>query len=96
VGARDRVRRSAGVLGLQTFRAGLYSSHFGEVRGDVGKDLVAWEKRDPLKKMTEWLIDHGLASAEDLERVSQQEEQRIEDTLREVLAETASATKELG
>jgi len=66
------------------------------VRGGVEKDLAAWEKRDPLKKMTEWLIGHGLASAEDLERVTQQEEQRIEDTLREVLAETASATKELG
>ena len=83
-------------LDCMTFRAGLYSSHFGEVRGGVEKDLAAWEKRDPLKKMTEWLIGHGLASAEDLERVSQQEEQRIEDTLREVLAETASATKELG
>ena len=83
-------------LDCMTFRAGLYSSHFGEVRGGVEKDLAAWEKRDPLKKMTEWLIGHGWASAEDLERVSQQEEQRIEDTLREVLAETASATKELG
>jgi len=83
-------------LDCMTFRAGLYSSHFGEVRGGVEKDLAAWEKRDPLKKMTEWLIGHGLASVEDLERVSQQEEQRIEDTLREVLAETASATKELG
>ena len=83
-------------LDCMTFRAGLYSSHFGEVRGGVENDFAAWEKRDPLKKMTEWLIGHGWASAEDLERVSQQEEQRIEDTLREVLAETASATKELG
>jgi len=83
-------------LDCMTFRVGLYSSHFGEVRGDVEKDLAAWEKYDPLKKMAEWLIGHGLASAEDLVRLSQQEEQGIEDTLRNVLAETASATKERG
>jgi len=74
-------------LDCMTFRVGLYSSHFGEVRGGVEKDLAAWEKRDPLKKMTEWLIGHGLASAEDLERVSQQEEQRIEDAFNRVRSE---------
>ena len=74
-------------LDCMTFRAGLYSSHFGEVRGDVEKDLAAWEKRDPLTKMTEWLIGHGFASAEDLERLSQQEEQRIEDTFNRLRSE---------
>jgi TPP-dependent pyruvate/acetoin dehydrogenase alpha subunit len=82
-------------LDCMTFRAGLYSSHFGEVRNDVGKDLAEWEQRDPLKRMAEWLIGNGLASAEELERLSQQEQQRIEDTLREVLAETTSVTKVL-
>ncbi len=82
-------------LDCMTFRAGLYSSHFGEVRPGIEQDLAEWEQRDPLKRMAEWLIGHGLASAEELERLSQQAEQRIDDTLREVLAETASATKEL-
>lgn len=74
-------------LDCMTFRVGLYSSHFGEVRTGIEGELAEWEKRDPLKKMTEWLIGHGLASAEDLERVSQQEEQRIEDAFNRVRSE---------
>lgn len=83
-------------LDCMTFRAGLYSSHFGEVRPSIEQDLAEWENRDPLKRLAEWLIRNGLASAEELQRLNLQEETRIEDTLREVFAETASATKERG
>jgi TPP-dependent pyruvate/acetoin dehydrogenase alpha subunit len=71
-----------------TFRSGTYSSHFGETRPEIDKDLAEWGKRDPLKRMADWLIGRGLASAQDFERVEQEEEQRIQDTFNQVLAET--------
>ena len=74
-------------LDCLTFRAGLYSSHFGEVRPGVEQELSEWETRDPLKLMADWLIGNGLASAGDLQRLRQEEEQRIEDTFRQVAAE---------
>ena len=70
-----------------TFRAGLYSSHFGEVRGDVEKDLAEWEQRDPLKRMAERLIGNGLASPEDIEQLRRGEVQRIEESFKIVFAE---------
>lgn len=70
-----------------TFRSGTYSSHFGETRPGIEKQLVEWEQRDPLKRMAEWLMDSGLASAPDLERVRQEEEQRINEAFNQVLAE---------
>jgi len=73
-----------------TFRSGLYSSHFGEVRLDIEADLSEWEKRDPLKRLADWLICHHVASASDLERLRQMEEKMLEKTLTEVLAEKAS------
>ena len=74
-------------LDCLTFRAGLYSSHFGEVRPGVEQELSEWETRDPLKRMADWLIGNGLASADDLQRLRQEEERRIEDTFRQVAAE---------
>ena len=74
-------------LDCLTFRAGLYSSHFGEVRPGVEQELSEWETRDPLKRMADWLIGNGLASAGDLQRLRQEEEQRIEDTFKQVAAE---------
>jgi pyruvate dehydrogenase E1 component alpha subunit len=70
-----------------TFRTGLYSSHFGEVRPDIEADLAEWESRDPLKRMAEWLVAHGLASAGDLERAREEERQGIEDAFLQVAAE---------
>jgi TPP-dependent pyruvate/acetoin dehydrogenase alpha subunit len=71
-----------------TFRSGTYSSHFGETRPEIEKDLAEWEKRDPLKRMADWLIGRGLASARDFERVQQEEAQRIQEAFNQVLAET--------
>jgi TPP-dependent pyruvate/acetoin dehydrogenase alpha subunit len=70
-----------------TFRVGLYSSHFGEVRTGIENELAEWAKRDPLKRMTDWLIEHGMASTDDLERLRQEEETMLEKTFKEVLAE---------
>jgi TPP-dependent pyruvate/acetoin dehydrogenase alpha subunit len=70
-----------------TFRAGLYSSHFGEVRAGIDKEWAEWEKRDPLKRMADWLIGQGMASIDDLERLCQQEEKRIDESFSQVLAE---------
>ena len=74
-------------LDCMTFRAGLYSSHFGEVRPGIEGDLAEWEKRDPLKRMGDWLIEHDLISAAGLEQLRQEEEQRIEDAFKRVTAE---------
>ena len=64
-------------LDCLTFRVGLYSSHFGEVRTGIENDLADAAKRDPLKRLGDWLIDNGLATAGDLEQLQQDEEQRL-------------------
>jgi TPP-dependent pyruvate/acetoin dehydrogenase alpha subunit len=62
-----------------TFRLGLYSSHFGEVRGvGIQKELAEWETRDPLKRMADWLIDKGMTTGDELARLQRDEEQKIE------------------
>src|SRR5258706_1531268 len=65
-------------LDCLTYRLGLYSSHFGEVRPGVEKELAEAEQRDPLRRLAEWLTANGLASADDFERLQRDEEQRIE------------------
>jgi pyruvate dehydrogenase E1 component alpha subunit len=75
-------------LDCVTFRSGTYSSHFGETRPGIEKEIAKWEQRDPLKKMGEWLIVNGYASAEDLDRSRRDEEERIEAAFSQVLAET--------
>ena len=74
-------------LDCLTFRAGLYSSHFGEVRAGVEKELAEWETRDPLNRMADWLIGNGLASAVELNELRCEEERRIEETFEQVLSE---------
>jgi TPP-dependent pyruvate/acetoin dehydrogenase alpha subunit len=74
-------------LDCLTFRSGSYSSHFGETRPGIEKDLADWEKRDPLRRMAAWLIDRGLASAEDLEQLEREQERRIADALTRVVGE---------
>lgn len=70
-----------------TFRTGLYSSHFGEVRSFDETNLTEGERRDPLKSMADWLIDHGTASSADCEQARQIEERRLEQIFRQVLDE---------
>ena len=70
-----------------TFRIGLYSSHFGEVRSSIEAELAEWETRDPLKRLGDWLIEHGAASAQDILKLRQEEEQRIEETFEQVAGE---------
>ena len=72
-------------LDCMTFRLGLYSSHFGEVRGaTIAKQLAEWELRDPLKRMADWLIDRGMTTRDDLARLQRDEEQRIEEAFNKV------------
>jgi pyruvate dehydrogenase E1 component alpha subunit len=72
-----------------TFRTGLYSSHFGEVRPGIEAGLAEAERSDPVKRMADWLIGHNYASAQDLERTRREEDARLEATLKQVLAELA-------
>jgi acetoin:2,6-dichlorophenolindophenol oxidoreductase subunit alpha len=66
-------------LDCMTFRLGLYSSHFGEVRAvGIQKELAEWETRDPLKRMADWLIDKGMTTGDELARLQRDEEQKIE------------------
>ena len=73
-------------LDCLTLRLGLYSSHFGEVRGaGLENELAEWQARDPLKRMADWLMRNGSARNEDLTRIEQEEEEKIEaafDTVR--------------
>ena len=70
-----------------TFRSGTYSSHFGETRSGIEQDLAEWGNRDPLIGMAAWLMDRGRASAQELERVRQEEEQQIQESFNQVLVE---------
>jgi TPP-dependent pyruvate/acetoin dehydrogenase alpha subunit len=70
-----------------TFRSGTYSSHFGETRPGIEKDLAEWERCDPLKRMAEWLIESGAASLAELERLGEEEEKRILEAFNQVSAE---------
>lgn len=73
-------------LDCLTLRLGLYSSHFGEVRGTgIENELAEWQTRDPLKRMADCLMRNGSARNEDLARIEQEEEEKIEaafDTVR--------------
>jgi pyruvate dehydrogenase E1 component alpha subunit len=66
------------LLDCITFRLGLYSSHFGEVRPGIENDLAEWQKRDPLTRLSEWLVRSGWASVSDLEQLQRDEEMRIQ------------------
>ena len=70
-----------------TFRTGLYSSHFGEVRPGIEADLAEAERRDPLKRMGHWLVANNSASADDLDRLRRAEDESLEETFATVLAE---------
>ncbi len=74
-------------LDCLTFRLGLYSSHFGEVRPGIEKELAEAGKRDPLKRLADRLIANGLASASDLDGMQQEEEAKIEAAYKSVAAE---------
>ncbi len=70
-----------------TFRTGLYSSHFGEVRPGIESDMGEWEKRDPLRRMADWLIAQGLAPAAELDALTKEEDKRLEESFAQVAAE---------
>jgi len=74
-------------LDCLTFRLGLYSSHFGEVRPGIEKELAEAEKRDPLKRLGDWLIGAGLTTGADLERLQRDENQRVEAAFNAVRGE---------
>ena len=74
-------------LDCLTFRVGLYSSHFGEVRSGIEYELAEAAKRDPLRRLGDWLIGNGLASAADLERLQRDEEERVEAAFQTVRRE---------
>ena len=75
------------MLDCITFRLGLYSSHFGEVRQGSEHELAEWEAHDPLKRLGEQLIRNGLATADDLKQRQQAEEISIERVFKTVAAE---------
>ena len=74
-------------LDCLTFRMGLYSSHFGEVRTGIENDLAEAAKRDPLQRLGDWLIENGQATSDDLDRLQLEEAQRVEAALDTVRSE---------
>jgi TPP-dependent pyruvate/acetoin dehydrogenase alpha subunit len=78
-------------LDCMTFRTGLYSSHFGEVRPGIDADLAEAERRDPVKRLADWLIAQGSATAACLDDFERDESARLEKTFGEVLLEIRKA-----
>jgi TPP-dependent pyruvate/acetoin dehydrogenase alpha subunit len=77
------------MLDCLTFRSGLYSSHFGEVRAGVEDEAAEWSKRDPLERMARWLLDHEVVSTAELDGLQLEETQKIEAAFTQVMAEIA-------
>ena len=75
------------LLDCLTFRLGLYSSHFGEVRPGIESDLTEWGKRDPIARLEKRMIESGMTSGDELARLRREEEQRIEAVYVEVARE---------
>ncbi|HEX6770339.1 MAG TPA: thiamine pyrophosphate-dependent enzyme, partial [Candidatus Binatia bacterium] len=74
-------------LDCLTFRMGLYSSHFGEVRPGIENNLAEAAKRDPLTRLADWLIGNGLVTAAALEQLQRDEEKRVEGAFNAVRSE---------
>jgi TPP-dependent pyruvate/acetoin dehydrogenase alpha subunit len=74
-------------LDCMTFRTGLYSSHFGEVRPGVDADLAEAEGRDPVKRLADWLIAQGSATTASLDALARDESDQLEKTFDEVMLE---------
>jgi TPP-dependent pyruvate/acetoin dehydrogenase alpha subunit len=74
-------------LDCLTFRMGLYSSHFGEVRSGIENDLAEAAKRDPLQRLGDWLIENGQATSDYLDQLQLEEAQRVEAVLDTVRSE---------
>ena len=74
-------------LDCMTFRTGLYSSHFGEVRPGIEAELAEAEQRDPLKRLADRLIADGSATSATLETFEREEGDQLEETFNEVLSE---------
>ena len=74
-------------LDCMTFRTGLYSSHFGEVRPGIEAYLAEAERHDPLVRMADWLIGQGIASADHLEEIRRKEADELEEIFKQVKSE---------
>jgi len=74
-------------LDCLTFRLGLYSSHFGEVRPGIENDLSEWQKRDPIARLEKWLVENTMTTDDDLAQLRREEEHRIETVFGEVASE---------
>jgi len=58
------------------------------VRGaGIENELAEWETRDPLKRMADWLMRNGIGRNEDLARIEQEEEAKIEAAFNTVKGE---------
>ena len=74
-------------LDCMTFRTGLYSSHFGEVRPGVDRELAEAEQRDPLNRLAQWLIARRLATAKALDELRVRETEHLQETFENVRSE---------
>jgi TPP-dependent pyruvate/acetoin dehydrogenase alpha subunit len=74
-------------LDCLTFRLGLYSSHFGEVRPGIENDLSEWRKLDPIARLEKGLFENTMTTDDDLARLRREEEHRIEAAFGEVARE---------
>jgi TPP-dependent pyruvate/acetoin dehydrogenase alpha subunit len=46
--------------------------------------MAEWKKRDPLKRLADWLIRNKMATATQLEELQRADEQRIEKSFEQI------------
>jgi TPP-dependent pyruvate/acetoin dehydrogenase alpha subunit len=81
-------------LDCATFRTAIYSTHFGEPRRKKPPNILEWKKRDPVDRMAEWLLSHGIATTDRLSTLRGEVELEIEESLKIVLSEIRSSIRE--
>jgi TPP-dependent pyruvate/acetoin dehydrogenase alpha subunit len=80
-------------LDCATFRTSVYSTHFGEPRRKSPPDVGEWIKRDPIKRMAEWLLSHCLSSSGQIDALQDEVKTEVEESLKIVLNEIRDAEK---
>lgn len=81
-------------LDCATFRTSIYSTHFGEPRRKKTPNIEEWKKRDPVGRMAEWLLSHGVSTPGQLSKLQEELGLEIEQSLNIVLSEIRSSGRE--
>ncbi len=85
--AVDRARRGEGptLIEALTYRLGPHTTADDPTRYRSEEEVREWERKEPLRRMRLYLVRNGILSEEDADRIREEWEKRIEETVVKVL-----------